>query len=291
MRDRLIEYFSLAEDIAPDFDIAVIDVPEFDPHLNNFLTQVNEHLEIISDIQNCTKEIKRIQDAIIIAPIVEKASKEEEKRLDQEIQSNAKKVKQFLHSVEKWLKGNENDFSTDIRVKKAQLAALSREFVDVMAGYNSIRSEYKERCKSKIIRQSSIAGKSIDPEELEKRIEDGELIALTHGITIDTGQAKQTLIELEERRDEILRLEESLQQLHEMFTDMVVLIESQGDMIDRIETAVENTREFIERSVAQTKKAMVYQSNTRKKKLILLGVCSAFGVIVAIIILAGTGLL
>lgn len=43
----------------------------------------------------------------------------------------------------------------------------------------------------------------------------------------DTQQAKQTLADIEARHADIIKLENSIRELHDMFMDMAMLVESQ----------------------------------------------------------------
>jgi syntaxin 1A len=46
-------------------------------------------------------------------------------------------------------------------------------------------------------------------------------------IMTDTQQAKQTLADIEARHADIIKLENSIRELHDMFMDMAMLVESQ----------------------------------------------------------------
>lgn len=81
---------------------------------------------------------------------------------------------------------------------------------------------------------------------------------------METQQAKQTLADIEARHADIMKLENSIRELHDMFMDMAMLVESQGEMIDRIEYHVEHARDYIETAKQDTKKALVYQSKARR---------------------------
>lgn len=48
-----------------------------------------------------------------------------------------------------------------------------------------------------------------------------------------------------------------------MFQDMAMLVESQGEMIDRIEFAVEQSHNYVRAAAADVKKAHTYQSKAR----------------------------
>lgn len=43
----------------------------------------------------------------------------------------------------------------------------------------------------------------------------------------DTQQAKQSLADIEARHEDIIKLEKSIKELHDMFMDMAMLVESQ----------------------------------------------------------------
>lgn len=46
-------------------------------------------------------------------------------------------------------------------------------------------------------------------------------------IIMETQQAKQTLADIEARHADIIKLENSIRELHDMFMDMAMLVESQ----------------------------------------------------------------
>ena len=46
-------------------------------------------------------------------------------------------------------------------------------------------------------------------------------------IIMETQQAKQTLADIEARHADIMKLEKSIQELHDMFMDMAMLVEQQ----------------------------------------------------------------
>ncbi|XP_022252333.1 syntaxin-like [Limulus polyphemus] len=86
----------------------------------------------------------------------------------------------------------------------------------------------------------------------------------TQGIVIETQKAKQTLEDIEARHADIIKLEKSIKELHDMFMDMAMLVESQGEMIDRIEYNVQQSVDYIDAAKRDTKKAVKYQSKSRR---------------------------
>nr|2M8R_A Chain A, Syntaxin-1A [Rattus norvegicus]3HD7_B Chain B, Syntaxin-1A [Rattus norvegicus]3HD7_F Chain F, Syntaxin-1A [Rattus norvegicus]3IPD_B Chain B, Syntaxin-1A [Rattus norvegicus]3IPD_F Chain F, Syntaxin-1A [Rattus norvegicus] len=101
------------------------------------------------------------------------------------------------------------------------------------------------------------------------------------GSHMDSSISKQALSEIETRHSEIIKLENSIRELHDMFMDMAMLVESQGEMIDRIEYNVEHAVDYVERAVSDTKKAVKYQSKARRKKIMIIICCVILGIIIA----------
>lgn len=57
---------------------------------------------------------------------------------------------------------------------------------------------------------------------------------------MDTQQAKQTLADIEARHADIIKLETSIRELHDMFMDMATLIESQVSALSYARGASQN---------------------------------------------------
>merc|ERR1712210_367934 len=94
----------------------------------------------------------------------------------------------------------------------------------------------------------------------------------TQGIMMDTAQAKQTLADIEARHADIIKLETSIKELHDMFMDMAMLVESQGEMIDRIEYHVEHAVDYVQTSTQDCCQIiLVWQSSCLQKKILFSG--------------------
>ena len=99
-----------------------------------------------------------------------------------------------------------------------------------MTEYNRTQNDYRERCKARIQRQLEITGRNTTDTELEDMLEQGNSAVFTQGIIMDTAAAKQTLADIEARHADIIKLETSIKELHDMFMDMAMLVESQVNM-------------------------------------------------------------
>ncbi|KAL3321307.1 Syntaxin-1A [Cichlidogyrus casuarinus] len=190
-----------------------------------------------------------------------------------ELEESMSEIKMIAHKVRAKLKQmemnieydeNQDKSSADLRIRKTQYSTISRNFIEVMTDYNKAQVAFRDACKNRIKRQMEIAEKKISNEELEDMLETGNPAIFTQEIVTDTQQAKQSLADIEARHQDIMKLEKSIRELHDMFMDMAMLVESQGEMIDRIEYNVDQAVDYIESAKADTKKAVKYQSGARK---------------------------
>ncbi|XP_072106906.1 syntaxin-3-like, partial [Mobula birostris] len=85
---------------------------------------------------------------------------------------------------------------------------------------------------------------------------------------IESQISKQALSEIESRHRDIVRLESSIRELHDMFTDIAMLVENQGEIVNNIEVNVLKATDHVEMAKAETKKAVKYQSQARKGGII-----------------------
>merc|ERR1719275_316462 len=237
-----------------------------DGKMDEFFAEVEDIRNSIDKIQANVEEVKRKHSAILSAPQTDDKMKQDLDDMMADIKKTANKVRAKLKVIEQSIEADEsvNKASADLRIRKTQHSTLSRKFVEVMTEYNRTQTDYRERCKSRIQRQLEITGRTTTNEELEDMLEQGNSTVFTQGIIMDTAAAKQTLADIEARHADIIKLETSIKELHDMFMDMAMLVESQGEMIDRIEYHVEHAVDYVQTATQDTKKALKYQTEARR---------------------------
>lgn len=289
MKDRLAELRSHQTDVPPEIEETVFDsnaTANRNPFIDDFFTQIEEIQQNINGIKENVSEVKKKHSDILTAAQPSDKVKELLEQLMADIKRSANRVQSSLKSMEKHVKEQETSSGgcnyAEVRIKRSQHSTLSREFVDVMTDYNAIQNDYRERCKNRIQRQLEITGRSTTSEQLEDMIESGNSAIFTQGIIVDTQQAKQSLRDIEARHSDIMKLETSIRELHEMFTDLAMLVESQGEMINNIESNVDQAAEYVVTAVSDVKKAVKYQSKARRKKILIIICCVVLLLIIAL---------
>ncbi|KNC77025.1 hypothetical protein SARC_10504, partial [Sphaeroforma arctica JP610] len=98
-------------------------------------------------------------------------------------------------------------------------------------------------------------------------------------------EAQQALEDIQDRHKDLIKLEKSIRELHELFVDMAILVEQQGEMVDRIEFNVTQSTDYVEQAVVELKEAQQYQSSARKKQIIFASIVIVIIVIIVIILI------
>jgi syntaxin 1A len=261
-----------------------IDEAESGLDIDNFFAEIQEIKGIVNEIETHITEVKEKHRILLASPRVDPQISQQLDDLTEIIRGKSKQVKGRLMTIEKEL-NEENgplvDAST--RIRKTQNAQLSRRFVEVMNNYNQVQIDYKERCKKNLQRQLMITGRNVDDEELEQMLDRGDPV-FNEGIILQTQQAKASLQEIEARHADLMKLESSIKELSQMFTDMALLISSQGEMVDNILHVVEHTADYVEKGRQEIRQGKEYQSKARKKK-IMIAICLAIFVLILLILL------
>lgn len=78
------------------------------------------------------------------------------------------------------------------------------------------------------------------------------------------GRVLDTIHEIQERHDAVKDMEKNLKELHQVFLDMAVLVQSQGEQLDDIESQVNRASSFVRGGTERLQTARTLQKNTRK---------------------------
>ncbi|KAJ0068025.1 hypothetical protein NL108_015092, partial [Boleophthalmus pectinirostris] len=265
---------------------------ERDGFMESFFRRVEEVRGLIDKISYQVDEVRKIHSTILSAPNPDDRTKDQLAALTNDIKGNANVVRTKLKTMEQSMPKDDvvNRSSVDFRIQKTQHTVLSRKFVEVMTQYNETQVSFRERSKGRIQRQLEITGRVTTNEELEDMLESGNPTIFTSDIIMDSQITHEALNEIESRHQDIIRLETSIRELHTMFMDMAMLVETQGDMVNNIEKNVANAAEYICRAKEETKKAVRYQKRSRRKMIILAFVLLILIAIVALIVGLSVGL-
>jgi t-SNARE complex subunit (syntaxin) len=179
----------------------------------------------------------------------------------------------------------------DLRIRENLVNTLLRKFIDEMKRYQNSQQQYKTDVKKKVTRQVQM----IKPDATESDVDEimrseGGREALYQQQILSGGvndQIKTQYRNVAGKYQDVLTLEASVAELHQMFLDFALLTEQQGELLDQIEYQVRAAADYVEDANVDVYEAIEYQKKIRKKQCWIILIV----VVLVIIILFSTGIL
>ncbi|MFH4980423.1 hypothetical protein AB6A40_007132 [Gnathostoma spinigerum] len=243
--------------------------------IESFLSRVNSVIAVLDQMETLLNQIRARHSQLLIEPGVHPQFTEDLNRctesFNQLSKTTAVTIKKMNEETRTDLDVNRkrSDGSVDSRIKRNQVMAVTRRLQNILLAFNNEQLTYKEKCKQKIKSYLTVSGRELPEEDVDKAIESGQLFDYTKGLILARRDKKSLYDEVKLRHEDILRLEESIRELHEMFQDMSMLIESQGELMNHIEKNVDTAVDFVSNAHRNVRRARQMQASTRKKKIIV----------------------
>lgn len=260
--------------------------------MNDFLSKIEILKNSIALIKQAVENLEQLHNNSLDA-ISDNQSKQLSITLDNEMDSIAKQSKSIqLQLVEI---GNENKKleskipASDMRIRQTQHATLTKSFMDTMNKYRDIQTKYQRKYKERMEKQYKIVNPNLNESDIARMLESGESIGsvFAQGLVdkgSKTADARAALQDIQDRHQNLIKIEKTVLELQQLFVDMAVLVKSQGEVLNQIEDQVNNANDYTEKAVDELKEAVVYQKKARKKLIFLiLLILAIVGVILIIV--------
>ncbi|KAF5471968.1 hypothetical protein F2P56_008725 [Juglans regia] len=261
--------------------------------LENFFKQVTE---IEKQYGKLDKLLKKLQDAHEESKVVTKvpAMKAIKQRMEKDIDEVGKVSRYIKSKVEELDKENlanrqkpgcGKGTAVD-RTRTATTISLKKKLKDKMAEFQTLREaihqEHREIVERRVF---TVTGTRADEETIERLIDTGDSEQIFQKAIQEQGrgQIMATVAEIHERHDAVREVERKLLDLQQIFLDMAVLVDAQGDMLNNIESQVSSAVDHVNQGNTALQKAKSLQKNSRKWMCIAIIILL---IIVAIIVVA-----
>lgn len=169
-----------------------------------------------------------------------------------------------------------------IRIKALQYTTMLRLFSEIMEEYNMSMLRYHDKCRLLLQQQKVLIRKRITSEELEKLLDNEGNSLFVDNILEDSRIARQQLSDIQSRHNDIVKLEKSITEVRDMFTEMAFLIEKQGEQVNSVEYFAGKTANNVDSGRNDLRKAEQRSHSYRKKKIKL---CIIISIVVVVILL------
>lgn len=270
--------------------------PSQPKHMEHFFREVESIKADIEQVKKATKTIGEINEAAVHATTTEEEN-DLSNRLRPVVDQTNKRAKRtktllgLLKEETKKLKDDGTGKASDLRVRENLCNTLTRKFIDEMKAYQSAQQKYKTDIKKKVKRQVQIIKPDATDEDIDEVLRsEGGRDALYRQSILAGGvndQVKSTYAKVAGKYQDVLTLEQSVAELHQMFLDFALLTEQQGELLDQIEFQVKQAGDYVEDANVDVFESIEYQTKIRKKQcwIILLVV------VITVVILFATGII
>lgn len=171
-------------------------------------------------------------------------------------------------------------------VKHRQVNTLKTQFDRELRSYREEEDSFRTRYRDQIARQYRIVNPNASEDEVREATEadwGNEGVFQTALRTNRTGQASSVLGAVRARHNELQRIEKTLMELSQLFTDLAMLVESHEPLVEQTNNNAEKTTAHLEQGNQQVKKGIISARNARKWKwwcllIVILIIAVAVGV-------------
>ncbi|KAM7462936.1 hypothetical protein LguiA_031057 [Lonicera macranthoides] len=295
MTKSFTSYVDLKKEAMKDLESGhdhTVEIP-MGPTANNLTAFLEEAERVKSDTDSIRETLNRLIEANeqIKSLHSPESLKSMRKKINGDILSvlkRAKGVKTRLEEMERWnaesrrLSGCREGTPVD-RTRSAVSNGLRKRMKEVMMEFQGLRQKMMGEYKESIGRQYfTVTGEYPDDEVIEKIIDNGDGLGgeqflaraiQEHG----RGKVLETVVEIQDRHDAAKEIEKSLLELHQVFLDMAVMVEAQGEQMDDIHHHVINAAHYVNDGTKNLKTAKGYQKSSRR--------CMCIGIILLLVLI------
>ncbi|KAK1437951.1 hypothetical protein QVD17_03751 [Tagetes erecta] len=254
--------------------------------LDNFFQDVEN---VKDDMMAVEKLYKKLQESHEESKMVQSANKMKllRSKMDSDFKHLLKIVKVIKGKLEVLEKSNAEHRkipgcgpgSSADRTRTSIVSGLGKKLKIMMDDFQELRSQINDEYKETIERRYfTITGEKASEEIIENLISSGKSEDFVQKAIQDQGrgQIMDTISEIQERHDAIIEIEKNLIELHQIFLDMAVLVEAQGQQLNDIESHVAHASSFVRLGAEQVVEAKELQRSSRK--------CTCIAVILILVI-------
>ncbi|KAG5928828.1 hypothetical protein E4U42_007941 [Claviceps africana] len=171
---------------------------------------------------------------------------------------------------------------------RGQVDRIDRRLKSAIQQYQQIESQFRKRTQEQMKRQYRIVRPDASEEEVKAVVEDtnnNQMFAQALMQSDRQQNARAALSAVQDRHDALLKIEQQMVELSQLFQDMDTLVVQQEAAVMQIEQKGEEVVENLDKGNEEIGIAVNTARKTRKKKWICLGICVTILLIIVIAVL------
>lgn len=235
----------------------------------NPLDEIRDVGNGVNAIDQNLNQLRMLQDRALNETDSSSGTSRQLDQLTAETMANYRGLVQRL----KELKGNKQAQSY-----RGQIDRLDRQLKERIQQYQQLEASHRQKMQGQMERQYRIVRPDADVSEVRAAVEDmsagGQQVFQQAMMQSNRqGQARAVLNEVQNRHQELLKIEAQMTELTNMIIDLDTIIVQQEPMVQQIDEHVEKTQEDLKQANVELDTAVDTARSTRKKKWICCGIC------------------
>lgn len=258
------------------------------------------------DMNTFFTDISEIQDTIrLIDENVNKISDLHSRSLNNMDEASAQYAEQQLASIQQETSSLTNGVKNRIKllesqtkrvpaggdknVRITQIGAVKNRFKETIQRYQQVEQSYRQKYRARAERQFRIVKPDATQQEIKAALDDdqnGQIFSQALLNSNRHGEAKGALREVQERHEDIKRIERTITELAQLFNEMSILVDEQDDALNVIQEQGAQVETDMNQGLQHTNKAVGSARKARKKRWICFWILVILVIVIAAIIVA-----
>jgi len=250
--------------------------------MSAFYEQISAIQDKIADFNDKVTQISKLHSASLDATANEAVTQRNANRLDSlvaETSAASADLKNRIFELQKQKGGG----------KGAQVNLVRSKFVEAIQNYQQVESQYRAKYKQRIERQFKIVKPEATDEEVRAVVNDEEGSQVFTQALLNSnryGASREVYREVQERHEDVRRIERTMAELAQLFNDLSILVEKDDDVIDHVQQNAVGVEADTEAALGHTDKARKSAISARKKRwicfFIILIILAIIGIVLGI---------
>lgn len=266
------------------------------------------------DMNSFFTDISEIQDTIrLIDENVNKISDLHSRSLNNMDEASAQYAEQQLASIQQETSSLTNGVKNRIKllesqnkripaggdknVRNTQIGAVKNRFKETIQRYQQVEQSYRQKYRARAERQFRIVKPDATQQEIKAALDDdqnGQIFSQALLNSNRHGEAKGALREVQERHEDIKRIERTITELAQLFNEMSILVDEQDDALNVIQEQGAQVETDMNQGLQHTNKAVDSARKARKKRwicfwILVILVLVIAGIVVGVVCRNGCG--
>ncbi|XP_013072663.2 syntaxin-11-like [Biomphalaria glabrata] len=253
--------------------------------MHAYLQDANQIESELTKMKADVAELNKLQQDMVNCPFQDRARVTRYESLGERVRLDSTKIGASLKQLEQQYQlPHLSDDGVFKRVRTQQMNRLTAELNIISNDFFRIQAEYLDKMKSRLRRQLIAKGETVDESKLDSITDQNSYSVFTENYIIDVHNAEKTLRDLEDRQKDILALEKSISDVNQLFQEMNLLVTTQGETLDTIELAIEETDQCLQRGAEHLGEAVQSKRKFFRKKCCCIALGVTLGVVIFLII-------